>query len=456
MDAHNSFCKMENIKNNAAALERELEWFYNVLKARMNAYFSNGEPVSFSALPPPELEGDTSMYGKFVVHYKFAPAERLLLMLCAAPHLRPQLLDLFYARNSDYDRGFTEFGGTKGTNHGGFIPTGETASFLLGGLSLVTRIQLSELLGESHPFARHLIMRLNASPEGEPPLAGTLELSEEFLQLFTLGKYSKPTFSNKFPARLVNTTLGWDDLILDVHVREEVNDIVSWISHQDMILHEWQLHRFVKPGYRALFYGPPGTGKTLTASLIGKQCGRDVYKIDASMVVSKWVGETEKNLARVFDMAENKDWILFFDEADALFGKRSETSSSQDRYSNQEVSYLLQRTEEYPGVVILATNLKTNIDDAFTRRFQSMIHFSMPNIQEREILWRKIFGNGMQIHPGIDFKKLARQHEISGGSIINVLKFCAIKASQRNEPLVMPEDIDAGMRKELLKEGKTG
>lgn len=447
---------MENVKINAAALEKELEWFYAVLKARMNAYFNNGDPVSFSALPPPDLEGDPSMYAKFVVHYKFAPAERLLLMLAAAPHLRPQLLDLFYAKNSDYDRGFTEFGGTKGSSHGGFIPTGETASFLLGGLSLVTRIQLGELLGASHPFARHLILRLNASPEGEPPLAGTIELSEEFLQLFTQGKYSKPTFSNKFPARLVNTPLSWDDVILDAHVRDEITDIISWVENQDKILQEWQLSKFVKPGYRALFFGPPGTGKTLTASLIGKQCGKDVYKIDASMVVSKWVGETEKNLARVFDMAENKDWILFFDEADALFGKRSETSSSQDRYSNQEVSYLLQRTEEYPGVVILATNLKTNIDDAFTRRFQSMIHFPMPNIIEREQLWRKIFGNGLDLHPDIDFKKLARQHEVSGGSIINVLKFCAIKASQRSGPTVTSEDIQAGMRKELLKEGKTG
>lgn len=447
---------MENIKTNAETLENELEWFYRILKARMHAYFSNGEPVNFTTMPPPDLSQDQSMYAGFVNHYKFTAAERLTIMLAAAPHLRPQLLDLFYAKNTDYDRGFTEFGGIKGTNHGGFIPTGESLSFLLGGLSLITRIRLNDLLGGSHPFARHNIVKLNPAPEGEPWLAGTLELSDEYLQLLTSGEYKKPTFSAKFPARLINTNLDWSQLVLDPHTREEVDEIIGWVQNQSMILNEWELAGRIKPGYRALFFGPPGTGKTLTASLIGRHCQRDVYRIDASMVVSKWVGETEKNLARVFDMAENKDWILFFDEADALFGKRSDTSSSQERYANQEVSYLLQRTEEYPGVVILATNLKGNIDEAFTRRFQSMIHFPMPNTSEREQLWKSIFDRGLELAEDIDFKKLARQHEISGGSIVNILKYCAIKASLRKNKQIGLSDIQAGIRKEMAKEGKTG
>ncbi len=447
---------MENINANTASLENELEWFYNVLQARMKSYFGGGEPFSLKSMPPPTLDADDSMFSRFVRHYRLSPAERLILMLAFVPHLRPQLLDLFYARNTDYDRGFTEFGGVKGANHGGFIPTGETASFVLGGNSLQTRIQLTELLGATHPFAQHNILRLNPAPDGEPVLAGVLELSDEYMQLFTIGKYKKPTFSSKFPAQLVTTKFGWESLVLDPHTREEVDEILSWVENQGMILNDWELAGKVKPGYRALFYGPPGTGKTLTASLIGKQSGRDVYKIDASMIVSKWVGETEKNLARVFDMAENKDWILFFDEADALFGKRTDTSSSQERYANQEVSYLLQRTEDYPGVVILASNLKGNIDEAFTRRFQSMVHFPMPTPAERELLWKTIFGNGLELSADIDFKSLARQYEISGGSIINVLKHCAIKASQRKKRSATLDDVLAGIRKELAKEGKTG
>ena len=141
------------------------------------------------------------------------------------------------------------------------------------------------------------------------------------------------------------------------------------------------MKKVLKPGFKALFHGLPGTGKTLTAMLIGKKTGLDIYRVDLSQMVSKYIGETEKNLAKVFDKAEHKNWILFFDEGDALFGKRTNTKDAHDRYANQQVSYLLQRIEEYDGLVILATNLKNNIDDAFLRRFQSIIHFPMARTQ---------------------------------------------------------------------------
>src|SRR5690606_1665724 len=150
---------------------------------------------------------------------------------------------------------------------------------------------------------------------------------------------------------------------------------------------DWGMEKRLNPGFRVLFHGPPGTGKTLTASLLGKYTGKEVYKIDLSMVVSKFIGETEKNLANLFDKAENKDWILFFDEADALFGKRTNVRDAHDKYANQEVSFLLQRTETYAGLVILATNFKNNIDDAFARRFQSHIYFPSPAFGERLKIW---------------------------------------------------------------------
>ena len=134
--------------------------------------------------------------------------------------------------------------------------------------------------------------------------------------------------------------------------------------------------------------GPPGTGKTMTASLLGKEFNKDVYRIDLSQIVSKYIGETEKNLEKIFVKAEHKDWILFFDEADALFGKRSNVQSAHDKYANQEVSYLLQRVEDFSGLIILASNYKTNIDSAFVRRFNAIIHFPMPGHHERFELWR--------------------------------------------------------------------
>ena len=182
-------------------------------------------------------------------------------------------------------------------------------------------------------------------------------------------------------------------MIIEQVVRQEIDNILLWIKHKNKILDDWDLSKSIKPGYKALFYGPPGTGKTFTAALIGKKSGKDVYKIDLSMVVSKWVGETEKNLGRVFDMAENKDWILFFDEADALFGKRTGAQSSQDRYANQEVAYLLQRTEDFSGTVILASNLKGNIDEAFSRRFQSIVFFPYPKAAQRQMMWENYIGS---------------------------------------------------------------
>jgi len=209
------------------------------------------------------------------------------------------------------------------------------------------------------------------------------------------------------------------------------------------------------PGYRSLFYGPSGTGKTLTATLIGAELGVDVYRIDLSMVVSKYIGETEKNLANVFDQAQHKNWILFFDEADALFGKRTQTTSSNDRHANQEISYLLQRVEDYPGVVILATNLKANIDEAFARRFQSLVYFPLPDVIQRQQLWENMLSGPPGLAVGVDLARLAQSYQLSGGAITNVVRYGAISALQNNRSSIELDDLVKGVSKELRKEGKT-
>jgi SpoVK/Ycf46/Vps4 family AAA+-type ATPase len=180
-----------------------------------------------------------------------------------------------------------------------------------------------------------------------------------------------------------------------------------------------------------------------------------VYRIDLSMVVSKYIGETEKNLAGVFDMAENKNWILFFDEADALFGKRTQTNSSNDRHANQEVSYLLQRIEDFPGVVILATNFKANIDDAFSRRFQSMIHFRMPGPVQRLRLWQQVFPETTIPEAQIDWPSIADKYEMTGGAIINVVRYASLAALKRNSNTILLKDVLQGIRREFEKEGRT-
>jgi len=440
---------------NAIVLEKELDWFVRVLETRFNLYFNKKSEVKdvFHILPP-DLSDNDSIYSRIINHYNFNFLERFTIILALVPHIRPQLLDIFFLKNSKYDRHFTEFGGKHGKSHNGFLPTGETLAFLLGGNNLTVRFVIQEIFDASHVFAKHHIIDLQHETQDEPLLSGTIVISKDFIDLFTVGKTAKPNFNSQFPAQQITTKLDWSDLILEDSVHDGVQEIMSWVKHKNTILNVWHLDAKIKPGYRALFYGPPGTGKTLTACLLGKSTGKDVYRVDLSMIVSKWVGETEKNLGRVFDMAENKDWILFFDEADALFGKRTDTKSSQERYANQEVAYLLQRTEDYPGTVILASNKKGNMDEAFIRRFQSIVYFPMPKPIERLKIWQKAFDCSLYLDEDIDLNKIAVDYEIAGGGIVNIVKYCAIKAAERNDKTVIENDLKDGIRKELLKEGK--
>ena len=186
---------------------------------------------------------------------------------------------------------------------------------------------------------------------------------------------------------------------------------------------------------------------------IGKSENLDVYRVDLSSVVSKFIGETEKNLANIFKIAENKRWILFFDEADALFSKRMNTQSSNDMFANQQVSYLLQRIEDFNGVAILASNFKDNIDDAFLRRFQSIIYFPKPDQSMMVKLWEKYFS--MYNIENIDFDKIANNFQISGGSILNVLRYCVIQTAKSKNGRVLEKDIIDAIKNEYDKEGQT-
>jgi len=288
-----------------------------------------------------------------------------------------------------------------------------------------------------------------------PRLHGILSINDWWVHYFITGSHPEIENSASFPAQKISTNMGWEDVVLSDIVMEQVGEINTWLEHGEMLMKDWGLYKKIKPGYRSLFYGPPGTGKTLTASLLGKTSGRDVYKVDLSMIVSKYIGETEKNLAKLFDTAQHKNWILFFDEADALFGKRTSTNSSNDRYANEQTAYLLQRVEDFPGIVILSSNLRGNMDDAFTRRFQSIIHFPMPSAEERYQLWKNAFSGTCTLHPDIDLYQLAEEYELAGGSIINVLRFCALTVVKRGDTIVTKDELLTGLRREFKKENKT-
>jgi len=241
--------------------------------------------------------------------------------------------------------------------------------------------------------------------------------------------------------------------VLRSEVFEELETITGWVRHADTLMHGWGLEKVIKPGYRSLFYGPSGTGKTLTACLIGNTVGADVYRIDLSMVVSKYIGETEKNLANVFDQAQNKNWILFFDEADSLFGRRTDIHDAHDRYSNLEVNYLLQKLEEHDGPVILATNRRKNIDEAFLRRIHFIVEFPLPSEPLRQVIWQKKIPALVPKSDDLDVNLLAKQFEISGGDIKNAALQATFMAAEAGTPLNM-DHLLAALRREYLKMGK--
>lgn len=410
-----------------------IDWFNRMLTTAIQLYFQQGcEYSSIEEIVPPDDGWLEEMTGQQDISFN----DRVIIMLALMPHTCPQALDIFFVQNKNFDRQYTEFGGWKGLSHGGFLPTGETASFIIAGEDMEKKKTVIRMFQRDYWFYTKNILRLEGAGEGEPFLSGQLRPSEEFLSHVLLDREYKPDYNIGFPAKRITTELEWKDMVLDYNTLEALEEINTWIEHQHTIMKEWGLKRFLKPGYRALFYGPPGTGKTLAATLLGKKNNMDVYRVDLSMIVSKYIGETEKNLAKVFDMAENRNWILFFDEADALFGKRTSTNTSNDRHANQEVAYLLQRIEDFPGTVILATNLKSNIDEAFSRRFQSIIYFPMPDEELRAALWRSMLPKEWLGDDAEGLIETAAQTELSGGSIANVVRRCAITLVENQQQML--------------------
>lgn len=248
---------------------------------------------------------------------------------------------------------------------------------------------------------------------------------------------------------------GWESLVLPAERLEVLAEICDQVKHRYRVYGEWGFDRILTygKGLSVLITGPPGTGKTLAAEVCARELELDLYKIDLSGVVSKYIGETEKNLNRIFREAERSNAILFFDEADALFGKRTEVKDAHDRYANIETSYLLQKMEEYEGMVILATNLRANMDEAFTRRIRFVVEFPFPDAGLRTRIWQCHFPRQTPVDADIDFESLGARFQIAGGNIRNIVVNAAFLAAA-GEGKVTMEHIRKAVKREYEKIGK--
>jgi len=256
-------------------------------------------------------------------------------------------------------------------------------------------------------------------------------------------------------ARKIVPRYQWNDIILPGDRVERLREICNHMKYRERVHGEWGFDRKLSlgKGLSVLFSGPSGTGKTMAAEIIASTLGLELYKIDLSVVVSKYIGDTEKNLSRIFTEAETSNAILFFDEADALFGKRSGVKDSHDRYANIEIGYLLQRMEEYDGVVILATNLRKNMDEAFVRRLQFTVEFPFPDEKDRRRIWKGVWPDDTPRDPALDIDFMARRFEIAGGSIRNIALAAAFLAADDGNVVTMSHLMHATKR-EFQKMGK--
>lgn len=247
----------------------------------------------------------------------------------------------------------------------------------------------------------------------------------------------------------------WTDLILPDRIMGQLKMLVNYLSEQENVFHRWGASKIRPRGYgiRALFSGGPGTGKTMAAEVIAGSLGIDLFRVDLSSVVSRWVGETEKNLREIFDTAEGGNAVLLFDEADSLFGTRGDVKQAQDRFANQEVSYLLQRLEVFEGCAVLTTNLQENIDEAFLRRFSAVIEFPVPTPGERRKLWERAFPKEAPRGHDLDLDEISNQFILSGGNIINAAINACILASTDRSPVLMRHAVEA-IGREMIKMGK--
>jgi hypothetical protein len=247
----------------------------------------------------------------------------------------------------------------------------------------------------------------------------------------------------------------WDDLVVPERQRELLQSISAYLRHRDRVLSDWGYERTVArtQGLKVLFAGESGTGKTMAAQVLAAELGLEIFRVDLATTVSKYIGETEKNLDRIFGAAEGSNAILFFDEADALFGKRSEVGDSHDRYANIEVAYLLQKMEGYPGAVILATNFRRNIDDAFVRRLDFVIDFPFPEAEDRRRIWERVLPEQAPRAGDVDLDFLAERFKLSGGAIKNCSLAAAFQAADEDGPIAMRHLVRA-VAQEYGKQGR--
>ncbi len=417
----------------------EINWIYSLILQAI-------KPIDKEAIVKPPVLPPELAYAKFLKENNVTSYERIILGLAHCFQLTPKLFAKLQNEEQQNEISIDSFGLIINSTTNLVQPTLHTANWLCD----VCYIETAFIDDHHFLFTDQILSPLVYYPS---MFNSPLIFTKKAQHLFFGDIEYLPEYSKEFPAQLLKTTLDKEDVIVSRTIANEINELITEIKQAGVFEKDKHLKKWIRPGFRALFYGPPGTGKTLTATIIGKETAHPVYRIDLSSLISKYIGETQKNLAKIFDRGEHNNWILFFDECDAILGNRSNTGTANERGANQEIAYLLQRIESYKGVVLLATNLKENIDEAFLRRFEMSIQFSMPDATTRITLWSTIFSGDYSI-PNDWIHKLALTYKLTGGALINVLRFIAVSKGNGINEITLPLILE-GIRREYHKMGQT-
>lgn len=457
-ETNNFHLKDETIIANMEVIHNEVEWLKSIIEARLADLEENDaeglqEKLTIAGLP--DLSSSEAAYAKVISKLQFGLEERLLFILTFLPYYNPSLLTSYFRdEQHSLQVKHPEVGGLIKSLSRQFVPTIQTFQFLLCGFDQQEATkQVLLLRGKSKLFMEGIVKEQGVHGFAEPhnDHEEILTVSAEFVDHLRSSQEPRPKFSPTFPAQLVESNYEWEDVVFHQITKEQFQPLMDWLLRQETLRSRSAKWKVTAP---ILFYGSPGTGKSMTAQLIGKTLERDVFRVDLSMIVSKYVGETEKNLAHLFDKAENKDWILFFDEADGLFAKRTGVSNANDKWANMGVNYLLQRMESFKGISILATNIKENLDAAMSRRFRYMIKFPRPSAVERKQLWTKLLPEHYRYDKRVNLDLVSKE-DLTGANIANIILDCAVAAEKVNTHLISRDMIQKCVIRELQKEDRT-
>ncbi|MTI21819.1 ATP-binding protein [Fulvivirga sp. RKSG066] len=422
------------------------EWVSKVITQRLSEIEEKANSIPFQEIADKPTWQNNSAWQILEEDLSLTEAESFLISLVFISQFQPSSLMPLWAN----EQLIYWAGGRKEKEQVSIVPTLRTVLFLLSGLNATKRAFYYDQLVSSRLFKEQIfITQLGSMDSLENQM---IKLSDEYYRWLMNGKKVSIGVSADFPAVLLETNQKFEDLVHKQSVLDQLESLTDFVQSQQTLYDHDDFARKVKPGYVSMLYGPPGTGKTMTVAVLGRKLGLDVYAVDLSRVVSKYIGETEKNLEKIFDRLEGKRCILFFDEADALFGKRTEVKDARDRYANQEVAYLLQKIERFPGLVILASNYNQNLDNAFKRRILTSIFIPPPAENEREILWKKALPDNFKYETDQLPIDLANSYQLTGANISNIIKLACLKATRDKTNLLTKSTVAPFIKLEQNKE----